>query len=314
MEVISLALHSEEYSEDVTTGWEGKYKTEAGSLLSGLEKFEFIVTFLTVYRFLSHLAGITVKLQKASIDIIEAYNMVDEVKSVYENLRETAEKDFGQIYDHAVRMSAQVVVEPAMPRSAGRQKHRANAPAGTVNEYYLRNLAIPLLEHIISEFEARFSPLSVTSSLLLGLVPSVLCSQEEALDLSRAVDIYKDDLPSPELLDQEVKHWKLKWQGKPGKDIPESCAQAIKDCDPVVFPNISMLLKIACTLPVTSCECERSASTLRRLNTFMRASMKQDRLSSHDLSTLTMTCLWILVRQWIYLPIYIRESWNWLVY
>lgn len=41
-----------------------------------------------------------------------------------------------------------------------------------------------------------------------------------------------------------------------------------------------MLLKIACTLPVTSCECERSASVIRRLNTFMRASMKEERISS----------------------------------
>ena len=43
--------------------------------------------------------------------------------------------------------------------------------------------------------------------------------------------------------------------------------------------NISILLQIACTIPVTSCECERSASTLRRLNNYMRASMGKDRLS-----------------------------------
>ena len=76
-------------------------------------------------------------------------------------------------------------------------------------------------------------------------MPSFLYNQTQDLDLSRAVDIYKDDLPLPELLDQEVEHWKLKWQGKPAKETPESCAQAIKQCDPVAFPNIVMLLKIA---------------------------------------------------------------------
>ena len=35
-----------------------------------------------------------------------------------------------------------------------------------------------------------------------------------------------------------------------------------------------------CTLPVTSCECERNASALRRLRNFMRASMTESRLSS----------------------------------
>ena len=50
-------------------------------------------------------------------------------------------------------------------------------------------------------------------------------------------------------------------------------------CDPSMFPNICTLLKIACTLPVISCECERSGSTLRRLNTFRRANLKEKRLS-----------------------------------
>ena len=60
---------------------------------------------------------------------------------------------------------------------------------------------------------------------------------------------------------------------------PASPAAAIKECDSDSFPNISVLLQLACTLPVTSCECERSASVLRRLNNYMRASMGKSRLS-----------------------------------
>ena len=40
------------------------------------------------------------------------------------------------------------------------------------------------------------------------------------------------------------------------------------------------LLQIACTLPVTSSDCERNASTLRRLRNFMRAGMTENRLTS----------------------------------
>ena len=58
-----------------------------------------------------------------------------------------------------------------------------------------------------------------------------------------------------------------------------SPAEAVKDCDPTMFPNISVLLQICCTIPVTSCECERSFSALRRLNNYMRASMGKSRLS-----------------------------------
>ena len=66
LEVIALGLHKEDYSDNVTTGWVGKYRTEASGLLTGVEQFEFIITFLTVYQYLSHLEGITVKLQSIS--------------------------------------------------------------------------------------------------------------------------------------------------------------------------------------------------------------------------------------------------------
>ena len=49
------------------------------------------------------------------------------------------------------------------------------------------------------------------------------------------------------------------------------------DCD--FFPNIHTLLCIMGTLPVTSCECERSISMLKLIKTSLRSSMGQDRLN-----------------------------------
>ena len=39
-------------------------------------------------------------------------------------------------------------------------------------------------------------------------------------------------------------------------------------------------MRIFGTIPVTTCSCERSISTLRRLKTFMRSTMGQKRLTS----------------------------------
>ena len=65
---------------------------------------------------------------------------------------------------------------------------------------------------------------------------------------------------------KESLHW---------NERPSSVGEVIKECDKDMFPNIYnyVLLQIACTIPVTSCECERSASGLRQLNNFIRASM-----------------------------------------
>ena len=60
----------------------------------------------------------------------------------------------------------------------------------------------------------------------------------------------------------------------------DSCAASLKGCDPDDFPNLYILLKIAATLPVTSCECERSISIMKRLYNYMRCTMGESRLSS----------------------------------
>ncbi|XP_065650929.1 52 kDa repressor of the inhibitor of the protein kinase-like [Hydra vulgaris] len=67
---------------------------------------------------------------------------------------------------------------------------------------------------------------------------------------------------------------------KPPEECPSTAAQALKECDEELFPNIFTLLKIYCSIPATSCECERSASALRRIHTHSRAGMKQERLSA----------------------------------
>lgn len=47
-----------------------------------------------------------------------------------------------------------------------------------------------------------------------------------------------------------------------------------------LFSDVQSLLKLMLVCPVTSCECERSFSTLRRLKTWLRNNMMQTRLNS----------------------------------
>ena len=115
-------------------------------------------------------------------------------------------------------------------------------------------------------------------SKLLGLVPSVIQeSQITAQQLTDLVDLYKDDLPSPQLFFAEFERWKMKVQAR--IITADSCAGSLKACGPDDFPNLYILLKIATTLLVISYECERSISTMRRLNKYMRCTMGESRLS-----------------------------------
>ena len=95
------------------------------------------------------------------------------------------------------------------------------------------------------------------------------------MDISEDVELYCADLPSPELFDQELTRWQDMHLHKPADKRPTTGASTLKECDGYLFPNVSVLLQILCTLTVTSCECERNASTLRRLHNFMRAGMTE---------------------------------------
>lgn len=117
------------------------------------------------------------------------------------------------------------------------------------------------------------------SSKLLMLVPSVIITKETT-ELKEVLQIYRDDIPSPDVAEEELICWKFKWCNSSTEALPNSAASAIKMCDPFLFPNVYTLLKIVCTLCVTSCECERSFSVLRRLNNYMRCTMSSERLSA----------------------------------
>jgi len=76
LEVIAHGRYADEVNEHFATGWDAKSKSEAASLLNCITSFDFILSFVLAYHMLLHLAGITVKLQSSTIDILEAYENV----------------------------------------------------------------------------------------------------------------------------------------------------------------------------------------------------------------------------------------------
>lgn len=114
---------------------------------------------------------------------------------------------------------------------------------------------------------------------LLLLVPSEAVKDESDADaFAEAVTLFSDDMPSPHMFAVEFQRWKemCRTLAQP----PTTLAATIKICDADIYPNIFSVLTISCTWPVTTCECERSFSGLRRLNTYLRSSQTSERLDA----------------------------------
>ena len=66
---------------------------------------------------------------------------------------------------------------------------------------------------------------------------------------------------------------------KHGSRPTQQCSSGIRRMQPWILSKHNKLLRMLCTLPITSAECERSFSTLPRLKTYVRATMTSERES-----------------------------------
>ena len=130
--------------------------------------------------------------------------------------------------------------------------------------------------------DTRFSATQQKVALGLSIIPDVFVESPSASKVDELADYYQADLPSrcTFAAESHLHLWKCKWERVNKADLPSSPADALKHADCDMFPNIHCLLRHICTLPVTSSECERSISVLRRLKSYMRSTMAQERLSS----------------------------------
>ena len=74
--------------------WDIDSKSQANSSLQFVTYFELIVVFHTVFQYISRLAGVTVKLQSNTMDIIETYKHTDGEKRFYKEIRGNANLEF----------------------------------------------------------------------------------------------------------------------------------------------------------------------------------------------------------------------------
>ena len=97
--------------------------------------------------------------------------------------------------------------------------------------------------------------------------------------LQRFLTRYKDDLPDFDFLECELRMWRLKCTNY-AEPLPANLEELLPCIYELSFPNILTAMRIFGTIPVTTCTCERSISTLRRLKTFLRSTMGQKRLNA----------------------------------
>ena len=204
--------------------------------------------------------------------------MLKTLSEVLQQRRQEPSVAFNFAAVEAICKRHDIVVQ--IPRRTGRQTQRANysaEAAATPSDYYRLAVFIPYTDHLISEMTSRFSGLKKHVITIQMLIPRYVISATYQ-EVQQAVVFYAADIQQDSIILGEFDRWKLKWSKVSSNERPANAVDALSACSEM-FPNIQKLLKIFATLPVSTATAERSFSTLRRLKTYLRTTMTNDRLN-----------------------------------
>ena len=276
----------EEIANSSPAEWNAETRSDSQSLFFTVLRFSFVIALVATQNVLSYIKGLSVKLQGRYVDAIRAHRDIQNVKSTLVKQRCDVERFHSQIYNEVTILCQSVGIEESVPRVTNRQQNRQNLPSDSPSEYYKRTTTIPMLDHLISELNVRFTESSSQFLLQFAqLLPSELIknlTKTKNTDFDDLIKFYEDDLPLSRGFSTELELWKNYWSSETCKADAEALntpEKALKQLDKDLYPNIYMLLTLAATVLVTSCECERSISMLRLIKTSLRSTMTQERLN-----------------------------------
>ena len=240
--------------------------------LSKSSTFLFCLNIISQYSAI--LEPVTQALQAVQVDLPEVQLQVQNLLSVVKLHRGDSDNYFRDIFEKTVQLAQKVDIELIIPRQCGRQKHRSNPGTISVEEYFRQTVYIPYLDSLISSMESRFCEANSAQFNLALLHPSKLCKlnrQQFKDTMSTINQVYHIDN-----FESEALSWFDFWKIREYKS-----SQDFIDLLPFTkfYPAVRYALLVLLTLPATTCTVERSFSTLRRVKTWLRSTMSDERLS-----------------------------------
>lgn len=250
----------------------GSSSSDAQSYINTMEQFQFIVSAVVCQHVLAFIRPLSVLLQGHDKDILSAYNDCQELILVLKEQRNDG--TFSKLFSRAVAIAKFLDVEPTKPRACSLSLHRFSLdPSCSAETYFRVSLYYAFVDHAVSYLSIRFPESSESIYMVSQLLPPLASMQIDSLG-SRLIKEFGEYLPMPDSLQQELIRWCTRSFEK-----PYSLISIINQTNALLYPNISSILYLLAALPVGSCSCERSFSALRRLKTWQRSSMSEERLS-----------------------------------
>ncbi|XP_029348102.1 52 kDa repressor of the inhibitor of the protein kinase-like [Acyrthosiphon pisum] len=267
-------------SLEMMTEWVDKEtSSKATQLLLSLRDTTFNVSLLVIDEIFKHSYVLCKALQRDNIDLIEAMNLAEDLTKEVKRMRQNSDEVFSNIFMTLEEKSKLLNFDIHIPRICKRQTNRYNISTDSAEEYYRISIFTPFLDYFIDQMNTRFIEHQTILKGFQSLFDNDL--DKDRNDILELLHFYKesDDLSDSDIVISELKMWKNVLNRIENEQKPKRAIEFLKLCDEDLFPNVYKLLKIVCILPVTTCTSERSFSSLRRLKTYLRSTMTENRLN-----------------------------------
>lgn len=258
------------------------FSSTASTLLAAVEKGSFAVSLLICEYLFSFTLKLSVYLQNPHHNLYSALQYSNDILRRLKDIRsgDKYESEFHKVFERSSTLTEEVfesIIE-VPPRQAKKQTKRDNHPHNDSPEvYYRRAVFLPALDGLILNLEKRFSQNKDFLSAIEILLPTN-CHHDNLGTISKLKVYYEDRVPQSEL-EAEYTLWCEKWSSQEKSLLPTKMMSVLDACDKNFYPNIRYLLSILASLPMSTCEAERSFSTLKRVKTYLRNKMGSERLN-----------------------------------
>ena len=269
-----------------------KTYSESRALLTVICDLEFIFGLCLLKVILSNTSSLCRYLQGKTVDVISARRNADMTIQTLRQCRN--EESFNSVWQLASAMGLKIkkwltnsefeLREARAPRQTPSRRlqalvgeHAQRQTQLTPESHHRINTYYASIDKVLSELELRFSGNDQEILFALGNICHSETPDKESF--SRIAKFYNID---GEILEAEQKMYaSFRHVRGLGYMTVSEMLETMRENDLFdMFPEFSSVVHILAVIPATSCSAERSFSALRRLKTYLRSTMGQQRVSN----------------------------------
>ena len=279
--------------EEISDTTDDEYGKKANRIASCLEKFDSVFGLKLGYTLFGAAEQLSKTLQGKDTTLQEAITAVTLAKSHYARLR--LEAEFDRFYKFCVDVANGKTSEPVLPRyrrppaklDDGYAPHRHGSPKDHYRAQYYEACDLIQTALDIRFNQEKLKPVANVEKLVLAAANTQDFSehltglQASCYRADLDIDRLRHQLHMvPEVINQALPIVKRLTNFRTVCD-----AMNAKPVTKALLGEVHKLLRLYLTVPMTSATSERTFSALRRLNNYMRSTMRQDRLNTDTIES-----------------------------